>query len=75
MSSFLIPTAGRGAERPGASHNPAPDETRRRTRGALVVDRTYGHLVLGSEARAREKLDARASRKMDTASIETTGII
>jgi hypothetical protein len=40
--------------------------------GVRVIDRTYGHLVVGSEARAREKLEARAQREADTA-VTTTG--
>jgi integrase len=31
--------------------------------GVRVIDRTYGHLVPGSEDRARERLDARAARE------------
>jgi len=31
--------------------------------GVRVIDRTYGHLVSGSEDRARERLDARAARE------------
>jgi hypothetical protein len=31
--------------------------------GVRVIDRTYGHLVPGSEDRTREKLDARAARE------------
>jgi hypothetical protein len=34
-----------------------------------VIDRTYGHLVLGFATRAREKLEACASREADTQAI------
>jgi integrase len=40
--------------------------------GVRVIDRTYGHLVVGSEARAREKLEARAQREVDTMASTTT---
>jgi integrase len=42
--------------------------------GVRLLDRVYGHLIAGSEARAREKLEARAAREVDAALIETTGI-
>jgi integrase len=32
-----------------------------------VIDRTYGHLVRGSEDRARAKLEARAARELKEA--------
>jgi integrase len=42
--------------------------------GVRVIDRTYGHLVVGSEARAREKLEARAQREAEAGVAETTGM-